>query len=216
MSSIPATDSRAQNNPYSSAASRTAREEEEEGKTAGTGGSDASSETGAPELTEEERKALVDYKREFLAKVKVMMAKPHLSNVGIELDISDAGFQKMMKDSGYEKSVLDTLTAKTAHSYTRMSGTIKLSANGESDPSAVLAESKSVSEILFSTSNRPLLRTLGIDSMIAVADDAIAGFKGGERSRFDLAARLGSAQMRSTNSYLESYLKNLNSVDTTG
>jgi hypothetical protein len=167
-------------------------------------------------MTEEETKTLASYKRDFVAKVKTLMLKPHLANVGLELNITDAGFQKMMSDSDYEKSVLDKLKGKTAYSYTAMSGTVKLSANGETLPSAVLAESKSVKEIIFSAgSSRSLLRSLDIDSMMALADETIASLKGGT-SKFNLASSLGTAQMRSTSSYLDTYLKNLGSVDTTG
>ena len=212
MSSIPATDGSAYSNPYSSASRRKAEEEEER---KASGAEDGASGAKEPAPTGEEVQALADYKKDFLNRVKALMIKPHLANVGLELDITDAGFQRMMQDSGYEKSVLDRLADKTSHTYTPRSGTIKLSADGETEPSATFAESKTVSEILFKTSNRTLLRTLGIDSMMAMADEVLSS-RGAEQSRFDMAGRLSALQMRSTGTYLESYLNSLNSVDTTG
>ena len=213
MSVISGTSSGAYDNPYSSAASRRADEEEE---SAGAGGADDAGKTGEVVLTEEEAKSLGEYKRGFIGRVKALMLKSHLADVGLELDISDAGFQKMMNNSGYEKSVLDKLRRATEHTYTKMSGTVKLSVDGENEPSAVMAESMSVSEILFSaSSSRSLLRALNLDGMTAMAEDVIASLKG-SAGRFDLAAQLGTAQMRSTGSYLDSYLSALGSVDKTG
>ncbi len=211
MSSIPGTNSGAYGNPYSSASSRAA-EEEEEKKAAESGSADTAEDAAR---SEEETKALNDYKRDFISKVKALMAKPHLANVGLELNITEAGYEKMMKDSAYEKSVLDTLQSRTAHSYTPVSGTVALSVNGADEPSAALAESKTVSEILFSTSNRTLLRTLGIDGMMAMADETLSSLES-MRGRFDMAGRLGSMQMRPTASYLDKYIENLNSIDATG
>ncbi len=208
MSSIPGTNSGAYGNPYSSASSRSAEEEEE--KTAAA--ADKAEETAR---TEEETKALTDYKRDFVSRVKALMSKAHLANVGLELNISDAGYERMMKDSAYEQSVLDKLQSRTAHSYTPVSGTVALSANGTDEPAAVLAESRTVSEILFSTSNRTLLRTLGIDGMISMAEETLSSLET-TRSRFDMAGRLSSMQMRPTASYLDKYIESLNSIDTTG
>ena len=212
MSSIPSTSSNAYTNPYSSAASRAGEEEEEDKKANSAADSDGAEETAR---TEEETKSLNEYKKDFIARVKTLMLKPHLANVGLELDIADSGYEKMMNDSSYEQSVLDKLKSKTAHSYNPVSGTIKLSADGSSEPNAVMAESKTVSEILFSTSNRTLLRTLSIDSMMAMADETLADLKNNQ-GRFDMAGRLSAMQMRSTSSYLDTYLESLNSIDATG
>lgn len=217
MSSITGINSSAYDNPYSSAASRSKEaEEDEDTQAAATDETDGAAQTEEPALTEEQRKSLSDYKREFLQKVKALMLQPHLADVGLELNISDAGFEKMMNSSGYEKSVLDKLKESTTHSYSKLSGTVKLSANGESEPKAVMAESMSVSEILFSDStSRSLLRTLNMDGMTAMAEGVIASLKGGG-GKFDTAAQLGAAQMRSASSYLDSYLSSLGSVDKTG
>lgn len=213
MSSITALNSPV-TNPYSSAAPRAAGEEEEDKKTTGAEDADKTEE---PALSEEEQKTLGGYKREFLAKVKSMMASPHLSQVGLELDITDAGFSRMMRDPGYEKALLDQLREKTAHNYNRQAGTVKLSADGTKDPEALMASAKSVSEILFSTSSsRAMLRTLDIDSMTMMAEETIAAVGGGGTGRFSMAGTLGAMQMRSANSYIDQYIKSLGAVDTTG
>lgn len=213
MSSIPSTNPNARTNPYSGAAPRTAEDEEEDKKTDGAEDADKTEE---PSLSEEQQKSLGEYKREFLAKVKSMMASPHLAQVGIEIEITDAGFARMMQDPNYEKSLLDQLKEKTAHNYNKQAGTIKLAADGTKDPEAIMATAKSVSDILFSTSSRAMLRTLDIDSMKVMAEETIASLGEGGVGRFSLAGKLGSLQMRSTNSYIEQYIKNLSSVDKTG
>lgn len=217
-------------NPYSSRDSRAAAEaaaEEEEDKTADeaedadeTGGTDETDgtndtdKTPEPEPTEEEKRTLTDYKKEFLAKVKQLMQQPHLAGVGLELGITDAGFKKMMQDSKYEQSVLDKLKSATAHSYNRLSGTLTLSANGNA-PRAEIEAEQTFSEKLFSKSSRALLRTLDIDAMSALADDTLAALEESD-GRFKLAAQYSTARMRTTASYIDSYLNQLGSVDTTG
>lgn len=213
MSSVSGTSGSAYTNPYSSASAKAA-EEEEEGKTEASDseGADKTEETPA---TAEETKTLNAYKQEFLGKLKSILQSPHLANVNLDLNISDAGYKKMMSDPNYEAAVLDKFKGRTAHSYSMLSGTVTLSANGKDDPSAQLTESQTMSQRLFRNSPRSLLRSASIDSLASLADDTIAALEK-SRGRFDTAALLGTNQMRTVNSYLESYLKNLGSVDTTG
>ncbi len=224
MSAITGAGSGSGTNPYSSRdaraaaeaaaeeeAARQAAEAEDAEETDGAGDTDGAS---APEPTEAEKKTLNDYKREFLAKVKAVMQQPHLAGVSFELGITDSGFKKMMEDSKYEESVLNKLKSATAHSYTRLSGTLTLSANGNA-PRANIAPEQSYAERLFSKSSKNLLRTLDIDAMSAIADDTLAALKESD-GRFALAAQYSTNRMRTASSYIDSYINQLGSVDTTG
>ncbi len=208
MSTIPSTNPRAYENPYSSARSRAGEEEQASGsgdaETAGTGESSSAS--------PEETQALNAYKQEILTKIKNLMKAPHLANVNLELNISDAGFRKMMQDPAYEKSLLDGLRAKTAHAYTAMDGTLSLSANGTDEPSARLDRRQTVAQSIFSGSSRSLVRSMGIDSLIAFAEESILAREEGYASRFEAAGLLGANRMRTPNSLIDAYLKNLNNA----
>ena len=213
MSSVTGTNGSSYTNPYSSASSKAAEEEEEE-KTKETADSETTDKTEDSKATQEEKETLNAYKQKFLAKVKALMSSPHLANVNLDLGITDAGYKKMMEDSKYETSVLDKIKSKTAHSYSALSGTVTVTANGKEDPAAQFTENKTIAQRLFSTSSRSLLRTTSLDTLTALAQGTIDALET-SKGRFDTAALLGANQMRTNNSYIDAYLKNLG-IDTTG
>ena len=213
MSSVNGTSGNSYANPYSSASSKAAEEEEEE-KAKEAADSENTEKTEESAATAEETETLNTYKQKFLAKVKALMSSPHLANVNLDLGITDAGYKKMMEDATYEAAVLDKLKSKTAHSYSALSGTVTVTADGKEDPAALFTENQTIAQRLFSKSSRSLLRTTNLDALTALAQGTITALET-SKGRFDTAALLGSNQMRTNNSYIDAYLKNLG-IDTTG